>query len=148
MKGVKFNPAKHRIHDLELVRHLRRETGRNDLFLYRHEGTGNWAVAVWLGTPGLQFMELMLMDHPGDMTREMVYTLKEWSHRKARTLRDWAKDQAEKERDETRKWDEDMKEAGRVKRWLGDRQHSQVLRDHPDWDCPAFRTAMTASAAA
>lgn len=147
MQGVKFDPARHRVHELELVRHLRRETGRKDLFLYRHEGTGNWAIAVWLGTPGLQFMELMLMQHPGDMTREMVHTIKEWGQRKARTLKDWAREQDARDRDELRHWDEDMKEALEVKQFLKRQEHSAVKRDHPDWGCPAFRTSMAAEAA-
>jgi len=146
MGVVDYQPARHELVELELGRFLRREMGRRDLFVYRHRVTGNWGVCVWVpGGTNKRFLELLLLRHPGDFTRENAETIRQWCHGKARTLKDWARDQAREERDSLLKWAEDSEESLRLKKWLGKRAPG-VQKDHPDWNLPGFRTHMKAVA--
>jgi len=56
---VRFRHDQHRIVDAEIIRWLRRQvvsdsSVRDNLFLYRHTHTGNFIVAVWVGTDRFQ----------------------------------------------------------------------------------------------
>lgn len=136
MWSVQFNPDVHRIHTIELTRHLQRELGRDDIFVYRHEETENWVVAVWL-RPGLLFMELLLVRHPSDVTRDNIHFLKEWAAGKTATLKDFARQEAERQRQSDREWMDENREAAAQKRFLGNQQN-EVQRTHPFWDQPGF----------
>ena len=145
MIQVVFDNEKHRVvEELEVIRHLRRECERKDLFLYHHKLTDKWGVAVWLPskTGRRTFMDLMVVNGPADFDRDCVFTIKQWAKGKVYTMKDALVDVERAEQAKATQQMEFHEEARKAKRWLGNRLN-HVQRTHPMWDVPGFKTRMS-----
>lgn len=57
-----FDPAVHEVYEGALAKYVRSELREDDLFVYRHKGTGNWVIAIWEpGSEKRMFREIVNM---------------------------------------------------------------------------------------
>lgn len=140
-----FNPELHQIVEMEQIRHLRRETRLDSLFMVRHSPDGNFSICNWVEKSRGWFQELVILKTPQALTRECVAELLKWAHGKSPTYREvWREMRAERA-ERYRRMDEDNAEAARCKKWLGKRlgqKYGHMVADRPEWNHPGLTTIL------
>ena len=117
--GSVVDRNRHIITETEIARFLRRETGREDLFTYRHALTGRWVVACWVNRLAGQFVELANYGSLKEFTSQDAHWFRRWARNQLPTGRDLIKQAILEENARRREEDDFAKEAGEHKRFLG-----------------------------